>query len=116
MRPGFKFKGRQSLVVEPNPAPTAYSVGVHHRHLLKRKLAMYRFHQFGGLSKDFFIRLQKNLRAQPTFINHGLLKEAALVKIRKAGGFKNSRIEKNLPLRGQRTHTNAKTRKKRKVL
>jgi len=44
-----------------------------------------------------------------------LFKAQSLEIIRKRRGYRARRLLRGLPMRGQRTHTNAKTRKKRKV-
>jgi ribosomal protein S13 len=91
-------------------------VGLHHRSLIKKKLAFNPLHTTGGVSKSIFNQLQKLLKKSTHFVNQSKLKEDAILKTRRLSGFKSTRILKNLPLRGQRTHTNAKTRKKRKIL
>jgi ribosomal protein S13 len=91
-------------------------VGRQHRCLLKKRVALSALHITGGLTKKLFFQIQKMMKKLPNFINYNKLKEDAILVTKRQMGFKSTRILKNLPLRGQRTHTNAKTRKKRKVL
>lgn len=83
---------------------------------LKKKIAVHLTHPTGGLRKNLFLELQELYKKNLYFNNQIKLKEKFFSKIKKLQNYKFSRLERNLPLRGQRTHTNAKTRKKRHIV
>lgn len=115
-RGGFLFLKKPKTKIDRMYLIDFTLVGKFHRVLLKKKLAQNYQHTTGGLSKNLFFQFQKVFKKLPEFDNQSKLKEDALLRIKKISGYKYSRILKNLPLRGQRTHTNAMTRKKRKVI
>lgn len=92
------------------------SIGFFHFFFLKKKIAMDLNHPVGGLQKNIFLNLQEFFKKNIKFVNQSRLKEKFFSKIKKLQNYKYTRVEKNLPLRGQRTHTNSNTRRKRKVL
>lgn len=91
-------------------------LGCFHSFLLKKKIAMQIVHPTGGLRRNLFLELQELCKKNVEFDNQNKLKEKFFSKIKKLHNYKFSRLERNLPLRGQRTHTNAKTRKKRNII
>ena len=80
---------------------------------LKKKIALQLTHPTGGLRKELFLKLQEIYKKNLQFDNQNKLKEQFFLKIKKIQNYKFSRLERNLPLREQSTHTNAKTRRKR---
>lgn len=84
--------------------------------VLKKKIGINRGHFLGGLREDLFLELQTSIKKDERFVNQLKIKEAALELLKKRLNFKHNRFVKNLPLRGQRTRTNAKTRKKRNII
>lgn len=92
------------------------TVGFFHSFLFKKKIAIDLSHPTGGLKRDFFLTLQELYKKNPQYINQNKLKENFFSKMKKLKNYKSSRIENNLPLRGQRTHTNSRTRRERKIL
>jgi ribosomal protein S13 len=92
------------------------TIGCSHFFLLKKKIACDIGHPTGGLRKNLFLELQELFKKNVQFDNQGKLKEKFFLKIKKLQNYKFSRLERNLPMRGQRTHTNAKTRKKRYII
>lgn len=104
---------------EKNSKKDLYSLqtlGCFHFFLLKKKIALDIFHPTGGLRRNIFLELQEICKRNLHFNNQNKLKEKFFSKIKKLQNYKFSRLERNLPLRGQRTHTNAKTRRKRNII
>lgn len=91
-------------------------LGLIKRYSLKKKLALTKSNFSFGLSQNAFVRLQELIKKNPLFKDQEKIKEEAIIKIKKSLNYKNTRITRGLPLRGQRTRTNAQTRKKRNVL
>lgn len=88
----------------------------------------YKFDNFPSIGKNFNTKLrslylfncQKEellnyLKLNDKFEDKYLEKIISLTDMQKIRHYKYFRLKKNLPIRGQRTHTNAKTRKKRRV-
>ncbi len=104
---------------EKNSKKDLYSLqtlGCSHFFLLKKKVALDIFHPTGGLRRNIFLELQEFCKKNLHFTNQNKLKEKFFSKIKKLQNYKFSRLIRRLPLRGQRTHTNAKTRKKRDII
>lgn len=83
---------------------------------LKKKIALDLTHPSGGVKKNIILGLQELFKKLPYFTNQNKLKENFFSKIKKLKNYKFSRVMRNLPLRGQRTRTNCRTRKKKKIL
>lgn len=83
---------------------------------LKKKIALDLTHPSGGLKRNIILGLQELFKKLPYYENQNKLKENFFSKIKKLKNYKFSRVQRNLPLRGQRTRTNCKTRKKKKIL
>lgn len=92
------------------------NMGFFHFFLLKKKIAIDINHPSAGLRSSLFLILQDLSKKNIQYLNQNKLKEKYFSKLKKLQNYKFTRVERNLPLRGQRTHTNAKTRRKRKVL
>lgn len=65
--------------------------------------------------KDFYDFFTESLFSSNFYINDRALKQAAIKNLKLINSYRGLRHKKGLPVRGQRTHTNAKTRRKRGV-
>jgi ribosomal protein S13 len=78
--------------------------------LLKFKSLMALQNNCLFFSKNYF-NLITRFKNTKLFINHTLKKYEIFSLLKKKKSYKFKRYKNNLPLRGQRTHTNARTRK-----
>jgi len=70
---------------------------------------------FKNLTNSIKLKLLLNLKKSPHFSDQKLLKFSSLTLLRKIRNYRYFRLRKGMPVRGQRTHTNARTRKRRNV-
>lgn len=84
---------------------------------INKKLAFIRSLPASGLPRRaIFDKLVSVLRRYSRFEDQKKKKYDHIQFIHKMQGYRSLRLRGNLPARGQRTHTNAKTRKKRRVI
>ncbi|MCB1711817.1 MAG: hypothetical protein KDH96_04845 [Candidatus Riesia sp.] len=62
--------------------------------------------------QNFFSSYLFFLKKNDLYIDNNLIKMIALDKLKKQKSYRFFRFKNNLPMRGQRTHTNSKTRKR----
>lgn len=92
------------------------SIGWQTYYMLKKRIAINYNRANCGLPKNRFWKLQNSFKKKAPFFDQRRLKITRLGELRKLMGYKADRLRKQLPLRGQRTHTNARTRKKRNIV
>jgi len=83
---------------------------------IKKKLGICVYNSYCGLQRPTFSRLVSFLKKYPKYSDQKKLKYDNIQRIHRMAGYRSLRLRLNLPARGQRTHTNAKTRRKRKIV
>ena len=78
----------------------------------KRKGLLGYYRQFEGLSEDEVNRIRQVIEAEG-LVEGDLRKDVSMniKRLIEIGSYRGFRHRRNLPVRGQRTHTNARTRK-----
>jgi small subunit ribosomal protein S13 len=108
----FKTLNRARLGRAPRPA-----VGRATLLDINKKLAFTRPLLASGLPRRaIFDKLISVLRRYPRFADQKKVKYDYIQVVHRMQGYRSLRLRSNMPARGQRTHTNAKTRKKRGII
>jgi small subunit ribosomal protein S13 len=92
-----------------------YGLGKAHTFTICKKLGFSKNLTIQSLSKEQISKLVKHIESSNIVISGDLLKIRLLIakKLVSIKSYKGIRRSQGLPVRGQRTHTNAKTSKKR---
>lgn len=101
---------RKKIIPKPraveNESPKLNSYIVHNLH----SLGLNKYMSPPYLDKLFVFYKKSSLHNDDY-----LKKQEAFAKLKKQRSYRYFRLKRNLPTRGQRTHTNARTRRKRRV-
>jgi small subunit ribosomal protein S13 len=92
-----------------------YGIGTKHSHLICKKLGFSTNLKINYLSEDQIYQIQKLCDSLNLLLSNDL-KKIRLLTIKKLifiKSYKGLRRKKGLPIRGQRTHTNARTSRKK---
>jgi small subunit ribosomal protein S13 len=89
-----------------------YGIGVHRSGRILGEAGIDRTVRVKDLSEEEVSRIQKVIEAQGS-VEGDLRKEISLniKRLMEIGSYRGARHRRSLPVRGQRTHTNARTRK-----
>lgn len=89
-----------------------YGIGVNRSNKILAQAGIDRSVRVKDLSEEEVSRIQKVIEGQGA-VEGDLRKEISLnvKRLMEIGAYRGSRHRRNLPVRGQRTHTNARTRK-----